>query len=72
MHPEIKNYFEDRGAIIWNEYAPNDYVEFYQIINKTYTPIALWSPETKWEYCLNGNWFSERDALRLVKLKAFL
>ena len=80
MHPEIKKFWEDAGHVIFSIeiYPPNTEPSdentyfFIEGGERTSPLIAILLNNGIVKYEINGHfWYSETEALRIIKLKAF-
>jgi hypothetical protein len=69
MHPEIEKFYTDANIEIV-------YIQHFDIwarvVNNKYITIAGYNGNGKIEYLLDGQWYPEKIAVRMVRLKAFL
>lgn len=82
MHPEIKKFWEDTGfqteKISLNPNGGPKDAGVYWAIGKYKDPIvtacimAVTLNDGTNKYKFDGKWYSEPDALRVIKLKVFL
>lgn len=81
MHPDIKKFWEDTGGHVWIQTEPDpalvSNVPAYWLDradNDTRQLLAVPFEDKRLVYWINSKWkwVSEAQALRLIKLKAFL
>lgn len=72
MNPEIKKFWGN--LYIFQDEAVDNAIEYYVVYASPYKylPVATEYSDGTWVYCIHGQWYNEADALRLVRLKAFL
>jgi hypothetical protein len=71
MHPEIKSYFEKFGAIHYTYGLSNGYLSKFWQNHDGYMEIATKLMDG-WHYKINNKWYPESDALKIIKLIAWL
>ena len=77
MHPEIRKFWEDAGYEI-EIYSTKDKKKLAYGYKGLKSPNQFnndWSCATLMfgnQYRFNGNWLSEEDLLKIIKLKAFI
>lgn len=78
MHPEIKKFFEEKYQVTvinlqqWSD-DPADAQCYWCISseNTVATVMAATLNNGENKYVFNGYWYSEDEALKMIKLKAF-
>lgn len=81
MHREIKNYYEDRGrkviclGTVPSSCNPLDAYFYWGLAkdeNVSFQMVAATLNNGTNQYLFNGSWYDEQDALKIIKMPAFL
>jgi hypothetical protein len=75
MHPEIKKFWIEAGYILIGGQPPTYIWEIHINLGISGLGIDVYRMETVChgnKYRFNKEWYSEEEALKIVKLKAFL
>jgi len=68
MHPEIRKFWEDAGHVV---HGPS-IIDTYEIYIGPGPARLIETIAHGNKYRFNKQWYSEEEALRIIKLKAFL
>lgn len=73
MHPEIKKYFDQFTDSYATTNKGLEVVEHWMIIKDWYSTIAIKNENDGiWWYYVCDKWFPENEALKVIKLTAWL
>lgn len=73
MHPEIKKFWAEAGYVIENEnQITSGVITAYKRINSILPISIIETIGFGSQHRINGNWYSEQEMLKIIRLKAFL